>query len=69
MKYSGRPTWVTLILCIFGGVLGLHRLNTGHVVMAGLYAINGGFFLVGAIIDAFLIISGIYEDSDGHSLT
>lgn len=48
---------VTYLLWILGGcgVLGLHRFYLGRWVSGLIWFLTGGLFLVGAIIDLFLI--------------
>lgn len=54
---------VTLILCVFGGMLGLHHFYAGRIGMGIAYIFTGGLFGVGWIIDIIAIIGGWYEDS------
>ena len=52
-----KSTLVAYLLWIFGGfgVLGLHRLYLGRWVSALIWFLTGGVFLVGALIDLFLL--------------
>jgi TM2 domain-containing membrane protein YozV len=67
-QYSDRSWIVTLILCIFGGFTGIHRLYTGHVILAFLYSITVGFFLIGYIFDLISLITGNYRDVNDRRL-
>ena len=64
---SDRSWIVTFILCIFG-FTGIHRLYTGHVVLAILYSITAGFFLIGMIYDLLSLLLGNYRDVSGREL-
>jgi TM2 domain-containing membrane protein YozV len=66
-EYSDRSWLVTFILCIFG-FTGLHRLYTGHVVLALLYSLTGGFLLIGVIHDLITLLFGSYRDVSGKRL-
>lgn len=48
-------------LLVLFGILGIHRLYFEHWVWAVLYFFTGGFFLVGVIVDIFLIPSYVRE--------
>ena len=52
-----KNTVVTYLLWFLGGfgVLGLHRFYLGRWVTGLVWFLTGGLFLVGAIIDLFLI--------------
>lgn len=60
---SPKNGCVTLLLCIFLGVLGAHRFYTGYIGMGFFYLFTGGLFLFGWIIDLFNILSGFFRDS------
>ncbi|MDE6110548.1 MAG: TM2 domain-containing protein, partial [Eubacterium sp.] len=48
---------VALILCLFGGMFGLHKFYEGKTGMGILYLITMGFFLLGPAYDFFNILS------------
>ncbi|MCM1525315.1 MAG: TM2 domain-containing protein [Ruminococcus sp.] len=52
-----RNKYIALILCLFGGVIGLHRYYEGKIASGILYTCTGGLGTIGAIID-FLILLG-----------
>jgi TM2 domain-containing membrane protein YozV len=56
-KIAVKRTSITYLLWLLGGfgVLGLHRLYLGRWVSGLIWLFTGGLFLVGAIIDLFLI--------------
>ena len=64
---SDRSWIITFIPCLFG-FTSAHRLYTGHVVLALLYSITAGFFLIGMICDLISLILGNYRDVSGREL-
>lgn len=57
--YYGRPKnkMVALILCIFLGVLGVHKFYEGKIGMGILYMVTCGLFCIGWVIDIFAILA------------
>ena len=62
---SSKSKVVALVLCIFGGFLGLHRFYVGKKVSGILYLLTGGVFGIGWIYDIFEIIGNRFTDSAG----
>lgn len=52
-----KSTTITYLLWILGGfgVLGLHRFYLGRWVTGLIWLFTGGVFMIGAIVDLFLI--------------
>ena len=52
-----KSTFVSYLLWLAGGfgVLGLHRFYLGRWVTGLIWLFTGGLFLIGAIVDLFLI--------------
>ncbi|OHX68255.1 TM2 domain-containing protein [Flammeovirga pacifica] len=50
-----KSTAVSYILCIFFGVLGIHRFYLGRPLSGILYLCTGGLFGIGWIVDLFFI--------------
>lgn len=46
-----KSALIRLLLCIFGGWFGLHKFIKGEIFWGIIYAITGGLFGVGYIID------------------
>ena len=69
--YDGPSThsrWIALLLCLFLGLLGIHRIYVGKVWTGLLQMVTGGGFVVWAVIDFFLILFGAFRDSEGRRL-
>ena len=62
---SPKSKMVTLILCIFLGVLGIHRLYVGKIGSGLLYMFTGGIFFLGWIYDMLKILSVTFTDGAG----
>lgn len=62
---SSKSKVVALVLCIFGGFLGLHRFYVGKKASGILYLLTGGVFGIGWIYDIFEIIGNRFTDSAG----
>lgn len=58
VTFRGSSRLVQLLLCIFGGVLGLHRFYRGEIVWGIVYLCTGGLFLIGWFYDIFRIATG-----------
>lgn len=53
---GGKSQVVALLLCIFLGLLGIHRFYLGYTGMGILYLLTVGLFGIGWIIDLILLI-------------
>lgn len=53
---GGKNQIVALLLCIFLGLLGIHRFYLGYTGMGILYLLTAGLFGIGWIIDIILLI-------------
>ncbi len=62
---SNKSFTITILLCFFGGVFGLHRFYVGKILTGILLLISGGGFGVWWIIDLIQLIRGKFEDGDG----
>ena len=65
---SDKSYATALVLCMFGGWLGLHRFFLGQtpLALAMLFTLGGCF--VWWIIDFMMIIFGVFKDKDGNFL-
>ncbi len=60
---SRKDKTIALLLCIFLGVLGIHRFYVGKIGSGLLYLFTGGLFGIGWIVDICLIASGNFKDN------
>ncbi len=60
---SRKNKTTALLLCIFLGILGIHRFYVGKIGTGLLYMFTGGLFGIGWIIDIVLIVTGNFKDS------
>jgi len=61
---------VSYLLWLLGGfgVLGLHRFYLGRWITGLLWLCTGGFFMVGALVDLFLIPSMVQVENLSRQL-
>ena len=59
---------ITLLLCWFLGVLGIHRFYTGHTTIGVIQLLTLGGCGIWTIIDFITIIIGNYKDADGNPI-
>jgi TM2 domain-containing membrane protein YozV len=53
---GGKSQIVALILCLFLGLLGIHRFYLGYTGMGVLFLLTAGIFGIGWLIDIILLI-------------
>lgn len=64
-----KKDWLTtLLLCIFGGGLGIHRFYVGKTGTGILWLLTLGCFGIGTIIDLIQIVTGNFTDINGNTL-
>lgn len=66
-----KKNWlVTLLLCLFLGIVGAHRFYVGKVGTGILWILTlGGFFGIGTLVDLIKIICGKFTDKKGNAIT
>ena len=67
-KQSQKSYLVAILLCIFLGPLGIHRLYLGYVFSGIIQFLTAGCCWLGCFIDIFLIAFRVLEDKDGGRL-
>jgi hypothetical protein len=66
---TSEKSWlVTLLLCFFLGVFGIHRFYTGHTGIGVAQLLTGGGCGIWALIDFIMILVGNYKDASGLPL-
>lgn len=50
-----KNKWVSFFLCLFLGVLGVHKFYEGRILMGVLYLFTAGIFGIGVIIDLIIL--------------
>lgn len=62
---SPKDFTITVLLCFFLGVFGIHRFYVGKILTGILMLITGGGFGIWYLIDLIRLIMGIFTDDDG----
>lgn len=62
---SDKDYVVTVLLCFFLGVLGVHRFYVGKIGTGLLMLFTFGGFGIWALIDFIIVVLGNFTDSDG----
>lgn len=59
---------ITLLLCWFLGVFGIHRFYTGHTTIGVLQLITLGGCGIWALVDFIIIVTGGFRDFEGNPI-
>lgn len=51
-----KNKWISFFLCLFLGVLGIHKFYEGKIIFGIIYFCTGGIFGIGVIVDLILLI-------------
>lgn len=62
---STKSKWVAFVLCLFLGLLGIHRFYVGKIGTGLLWFFTGGLFFIGWFVDLLSILTGSFKDSIG----
>jgi TM2 domain-containing membrane protein YozV len=66
---SEKKRLVALLLCLFVGVLGVHRFYVGKVGSGIAQLLTLGGLGIWALIDLIMIICGAFKDNEGNAVT
>ena len=66
---KSEKNWITtLLLCLFLGGLGVHRVYAGKIGTGILQLITVGGCGIWTLIDLIMIITGSFTDKDGNPI-
>lgn len=65
---SDKKKKTALLLCVFGGVLGLHQFYVGNIKKGIIYFFTCGLFTIGWFVDIISILLGTFKDNVGIPL-
>lgn len=51
-----KNKWVSFFLCLFLGVLGIHKFYEGRVLLGIVYLCTVGLFGIGVVIDLIILL-------------
>lgn len=60
---SDKSRKMALILCLIGGILGVHQFYVGRIGKGIVYAFTGGLFFIGVAMDTIAIMTGSFKDN------
>lgn len=65
---SDKRKTTALLLCLIGGMFGLHQYYVGRIGKGLLYTFTCGLFGIGWVVDIIKILLGTYTDNVGAPL-
>ena len=65
-EVSEKEWLITLLLCLFLGLVGGHRFYVGKLGTGLLWLLTGGLFGIGALFDLYKIITSSFKDKNGN---
>jgi restriction system protein len=54
-KIMAKNKWVSFFLCLFLGILGVHKFYERRILLGLLYLFTGGLFGVGVVVDLVIL--------------
>lgn len=68
-QIKSENKWIiTLILCWFVGVFGVHRFYTGHILIGIIQLLTLGGCGIWVLVDFIIIIVGNFKDAKGNPI-
>jgi hypothetical protein len=68
MDGEGKDWLVTVLLCFFLGIFGIHRFYTGHTAIGVVQLLTLGGCGIWTLIDFIVILVGNFKDAKGNLL-
>ena len=68
METSDKDWLTVLLLCLFVGVLGVHRFYVGKTGTGILWLLTGGCLGIGTLIDLIKIVCGNFTDANDRPI-
>lgn len=69
MSNGEQKSWMTtLLLCVFVGVLGVHRFYVGKTGSGIAQLLTGGGCGIWCLVDLIMILTGKFTDAQGRPL-
>ena len=65
---TDKKKGIALILCVIGGIFGLHQFYVGRYGKGFLYLCTAGLFFIGWLKDIGSIAKGTFTDNVGNPL-
>lgn len=50
-----KNKWISFFLCLFLGVLGIHKFYEGRILLGIVYLCTGGILGIGVVIDLIIL--------------
>ena len=63
-----KSNLTAILLCLFLGSLGIHRFYLGYTLNGVIQLLTFGGFIIWAIVDLIMLITGSLKDSEGNDL-
>lgn len=66
---QSRSALISLLICVFGGWFGLHKFLKGEIFWGIIYAVTGGLFGIGYVLDIIKCVfdlAGSAKDGDSE---
>ncbi len=51
-----KNKWIAFFLCLFFGIIGVHKFYEGRVLLGILYILTGGLLGIGVLVDLIVLL-------------